>query len=87
MTKIINKPIRMCVACRNRYSQNTLIRIICSNGELKSFEGTGRSFYLCDVCINNEKKLTKSLMRQCRTSDKNKLMNKLKEIITDDRKS
>jgi len=26
-------------------------------------------------------------MRQCRSSDKDKLMNKLKEIIADDRKS
>ena len=87
MAKIINKPIRMCVACRERYSQDTLFRIICSDGELKLFKGIGRSFYLCDICINNEKKLIKSLMRQCRTSDKNKLMNRLKEIITDDRKS
>jgi predicted RNA-binding protein YlxR (DUF448 family) len=87
MAKIISKPTRMCVVCRERYSQSTLIRIICSNGELKPFKGIGRSFYLCDICINNEKKLTKSLMRQCKTSDKNKLMIRLKEIITDDRKS
>jgi len=49
------------------------------------FCGVGRSFYLCKNCMGDEKKLVKSLMRQCRSGDKNKLMNKLKEIITDDR--
>lgn len=47
--------------------------------------GSGRSFYLCKVCLDDEKKLTKSLMRQCRSSDKERLTNRLKEIIADDR--
>ena len=85
MEKIINKPIRMCVACRERYSQNTLVRIICSDGELKLFKGIGRSFYLCYTCLSQDKKVIKTLMRQCKGGDKDKYMNKLKEIITDDR--
>ncbi len=49
--------------------------------------GNGRSFYLCKDCISQEKKVLKALMRQCKSGDKDRLMNKLKEIIPDDRKS
>jgi len=78
-------PTRMCVSCRERHNQNTLLRLQCKDASVESFNGTGRSFYLCKVCLDNEKKLTKSLMRQCRSSDKERLTNRLKEIITDDR--
>jgi len=85
MTKKIHLPIRMCVSCRKKDSQNNLVRLQCKEGELDCFNGRGRSFYLCNECLLNEKKLSKSLMRQCRSNKKDKLMNKLKEIITDDR--
>ena len=85
MAKIFYKPTRMCISCRERDSQNNLFRLRCQDGELMPFCGVGRSFYLCKNCMGEEKKLVKSLMRQCRSGDKNKLMNKLKEIITDDR--
>ncbi len=78
-------PTRMCVSCRDRHEQNTLLRLQCKAGSLESFNGTGRSFYLCKVCLDNEKRVAKSLMRQCRTSEKERLTNRLKEIITDDR--
>jgi len=78
-------PTRMCVSCRNRDTQNALLRLQCKDGSLESFHGTGRSFYICKVCLNDEKRVAKSLMRQCRTSEKERLTNRLKEIITDDR--
>ncbi len=87
MAKKFHQPTRMCVSCRGRYPQNELLRLQCENGELSSFKQVGRSFYLCQSCLNEEKKLQKSLMRHCRSGQKDKLMNKLKEIITDDRKS
>ena len=87
MAKIFNKPTRMCIVCRQRGPQDTFVRLICLNTEIKLYEGSGRSFYLCKICLENEKKLAKALMRQCKTSEKDKLMNRLKEIITDDRKS
>ncbi|WP_457749170.1 DUF448 domain-containing protein [Sulfurimonas sp.] len=77
----------MCVSCRTRTPQDDLLRLQCLNGELSSFDGIGRSFYLCQSCLSENKKLFRALMRQCKSSDKDKLMNKLKEIITDDRKS
>jgi len=87
MAKNFHIPIRMCVSCRNRYEQNTLLRLQCIDGSLESFNGNSRSFYICKLCLEEDKKTTKSLMRQCRSSDKEKLINRLKEIITDGRKS
>jgi predicted RNA-binding protein YlxR (DUF448 family) len=54
---------------------------------LKQFGSTGRSFYLCKICLIDEKKMIKSLMKKCRSGDKEKFTNKLKEIIVNDRKS
>ena len=87
MAKKFHQPTRMCVSCREKDIQNKLHRLICKDGELTPFYGVGRSFYLCQSCLNEDKKIIRALMRQCRGGDKDKLMNKLKEIITDDRKS
>jgi len=85
MAKNFHQPTRMCLSCRERDIQSSLLRLCCSDGELSSFDGSGRSFYFCQDCLNDDKKISKSLMRQCRSGDREKLMNKLKEIITDDR--
>ena len=87
MTKIIHQPIRMCVSCRDRKTQSKLLRLQYLDGSLEKFTGNGRSFYICENCLAEDKKLSKALMRQCRSGDKDKFMNRLKEIITDDRKS
>jgi len=87
MAKKFHQPMRMCVSCRSRQPQCNLTRLRCEDGELSSYKKVGRSFYLCQSCLDEEKKLQKALMRQCRSGQKDKLMNKLKEIITDDRKS
>jgi predicted RNA-binding protein YlxR (DUF448 family) len=87
MAKNFHQPTRMCLSCRERDIKSKLYRAQCSNGELSAFGGYGRSFYICHACLENDKKLSRALMRQCRSSQKDKLMNKLKEIITDDRKS
>jgi predicted RNA-binding protein YlxR (DUF448 family) len=85
MAKKFHLPTRMCVSCRTKDIQSSFLRLQCRDGELESFTGFGRSFYLCKDCLNDEKKLTRALMRQCRSNEKDKFMNKLKEIITDDR--
>jgi len=87
MAKNIKLPIRMCISCRNRHEQKFLVRLQCTEGSLKAFHKNGRSFYICRLCLDNEKKVIKSLMRQCKSGDKDKLRNRLKEIITDDRES
>ena len=87
MAKKFHLPIRMCVSCRDRQEQKLLVRLQCNEGSLKAFTDNGRSFYICQMCLSNEKKLIKALMRQCKSGDKDRLTNRLKEIITDDRKS
>jgi len=87
MAKKLHLPTRMCVACRTKDSQSNLLRVQCKEGEIESFVGDGRSFYFCDDCLSQEKKIVKALMRQCRGGDRDKYMNKLKEIIVDERKS
>ena len=87
MAKQKYQPTRMCVVCRKRLTQKSLLRLQCYEGELKSFSGVGRSFYLCQECLNDDKKTQKSLMRICKTGEKEKLLNKLKEIVAYERKS
>jgi len=87
MAKKLHLPTRMCVSCRERESQGKLLRLQCIDGSIELFSKVGRSFYLCENCLTQEKKVVKALMRQCRGGDRDKFMNKLKEIITDDRKS
>ncbi len=52
-----SQPIRMCIACRSRHPQSTLIRLRQDDKEILAFDGKGRSFYLCVDCIENEKNL------------------------------
>jgi len=81
MAKEFYLPTRMCVSCRERDTQNNLLRLQCIEGSIEVFQKSGRSFYLCNNCLCQEKKVIKALMRQCRGGDKDKFMNKLKEII------
>jgi len=52
-----SQPIRMCITCRSRHLQNTLIRLRQVGKEVIAFDGKGRSFYLCSGCVKNEKKV------------------------------
>lgn len=84
MAKNISQPIRMCVVCRERFAQSTLIRLQCKDAKLESFSGNGRSFYICKNCIDS-KKVASKLAYHCRTKAIDALMNQLKEIVIDDR--
>ncbi len=87
MAKKFNQPLRMCISCRIRDMQINLLRLQCLESQLSLFRGEGRSFYICEICLKDEKKALKAIMRQCKSSDRDKFSNILKEIITDDRKS
>ena len=76
--KIIVKQIRTCISCRNRFPQRELLRLQCINKVLVKFTNIGRSFYLCEECVLNEKKTVKTLYRQCK--NKADYENQLKEI-------
>ncbi len=87
MAPIVNYPQRMCVACRERFAQKALLRLRCEQQHLSSYSGSGRSFYLCFECVENEKKVTRALARVCKSGDMQYLSTQLKEIIADVRQS
>ncbi|CAA6819378.1 MAG: Unknown protein [uncultured Sulfurovum sp.] len=52
-----SQPIRMCIACRSKQPQNTLVRFKHEGKLIVASNGFGRSFYLCQHCMENEKKV------------------------------
>lgn len=84
MAKKFNQPLRMCISCRERDFQNNLVRLQCLDSQVSLFRGSGRSFYICKICLKDDKKALKALMRQCRSGNRDKFSNILKEIITDE---
>jgi predicted RNA-binding protein YlxR (DUF448 family) len=87
MAPNVKYPQRMCVACRGRFEQKTLFRLQCKEQHLSYHSGFGRSFYLCPICMEDEKKVTRSLARVCKSGDMKYLSTQLKEIIADVRQS
>jgi len=61
--------IRTCVVCRLKFSQKLLNRLQCIDKKLIPYSGMGRSFYICDDCLKDEKKTEKSLYRACKNKD------------------
>ena len=81
----LKKPLRMCIVCRGRFEKENLLQLQCKDKKLVSFTGNGRSFYLCEACLdeNSEsgrKKLEKSLFKECKNKDE--YIVQLKEILT-----
>jgi len=58
-----NNPIRMCITCRKRESQKTLIRLQLIDSRIVVYRGFGRSIYLCKECSLNEKKINGMVKR------------------------
>ncbi len=50
-------PIRMCIACRNREYQHTLIRVQFENTQIIPYRGYGRSSYICQACSRDAKRI------------------------------
>jgi predicted RNA-binding protein YlxR (DUF448 family) len=76
-----SQPTRMCIACRSRQPQNTLIRLKQEDKEIVEFDGKGRSFYLCDICVKNDKKI-KGLVKRFK-QDEERLIKLLKKLTAD----
>jgi len=74
-----SQPIRMCISCRDRYPQKSLIRLKLEGKDVVVFDGKGRSFYLCDICSKNEKKI-KGLVKRFK-QDEEQFTKLLKELI------
>jgi len=86
MARNLHIPTRMCIQCRERMAQNVLMRLQCKDKQIQTFDGMGRSLYVCRTCIENPK-LVKHLMGRCKSGKDslNNISNILKELIADDR--
>jgi predicted RNA-binding protein YlxR (DUF448 family) len=73
------RPIRMCIACRRRFPQDSLIRLKQEGNAIVVHDGVGRSFYICSECARNEKK-RRGLLKRFRQKDE-RLIELLKELI------
>jgi len=73
------QPIRMCISCRSRYPQKSLIRLKLEGSDIIAYDGRGRSFYLCNVCSVNEKKI-KGLTKRFK-QDSERFVKLLKELV------
>jgi len=60
-------PTRMCINCRARFAQPSLIRLQYIDAMLISFSKSGRSFYLCRKCLT-EKSLQKKISQTLKIS-------------------
>jgi predicted RNA-binding protein YlxR (DUF448 family) len=77
--------IRTCVVCKKKYPQKLLNRLQCKEKKLIPFSKVGRSFYLCNGCLEDENKLEKALYRSCKNKDK--YIVQLREILANGRQS
>ncbi len=73
------QPIRMCISCRSRHPQTSLIRLKLEGNDVIAHNGRGRSFYLCDKCGVNEKKI-KGLTKRFK-QDEERFVKLLKELV------
>jgi predicted RNA-binding protein YlxR (DUF448 family) len=55
--KKLQPPIRMCLSCRTRYPQHSLIRLKEEDKRVVISNGKGRSFYVCSMCATDTKKI------------------------------
>ena len=74
-----SQPVRMCISCRSRHPQNSLIRLKQVGQDVMASDGKGRSFYLCEACVKNEKKI-KGLTKRFK-QDEERFVKLLKELI------
>jgi len=73
-----SQPIRMCISCRSRHPQNSLIRLREEAKLVVEYSGKGRSFYLCSSCVQNEKKV-KGLVKRFK-QDAERFVKLLREL-------
>ncbi|CBG39438.1 DUF448 domain-containing protein [Helicobacter mustelae] len=72
--------LRMCVSCRERFLQKSLIRLKFEDDALVFFDGFGRSFYLCSSCLEKEKVFQSLLKVKQAPKDRGKIQFGIQEI-------
>lgn len=74
------KTQRMCVVCRQKFLQSTMMRLCEEDERIEVFCGFGRSFYLCKECAEKPKSVERILKSRKLNTQENQ--HQLKEIIT-----
>ena len=74
-----SQPIRMCISCRDRKPQSSMLRLKMDDKDIIAYDGSGRSFYLCDVCSKNQKKI-KGLIKRFK-QDEERFFKLLEELM------
>nr|WP_289413083.1 DUF448 domain-containing protein [Sulfurovum zhangzhouensis] len=69
----------MCISCRDRQPQSSLLRLKIADKDITAYDGSGRSFYLCDVCSKNQKKI-KGLIKRFK-QDEERFFKLLEELM------
>ena len=80
----MSQPIRMCINCRKRMEQHSLVRLQCIDGEVRPFhQNSGRSFYICHNCLE-DKKIVRKIVKICPNSEfqRQDLLKLVEEIIS-----
>ncbi len=72
----------MCIVCRQRFTQESLLRLQCQDRLITPYQHQGRSFYLCYSCCEH-KNSAKALAKQCKSGELEYLMKQLKELAID----
>lgn len=72
--------IRMCIVCRNRFAQSSLLRLQIKDNRLINFTNTGRSFYLCDDCVGS-KNCINTICKINKTKNNDTINLTFKEIV------
>ncbi len=76
---------RMCIGCRGKYPQKYLYRFQEKDGKLVGYTKSGRSFYICNQCISQEKKrLIKILNCKFKIKQPSDILHFCKESDTDE---
>lgn len=57
-----NNPIRTCVSCKLKAPQPILKRYRVVRSVLECGKGEGRSFYLCEECLQKDEKVLKKII-------------------------
>lgn len=84
MPKSTHTPIRMCIVCKTRFSQDILNRFFLDQATITRHKCNGRSFYICNECLKKDIKiLKKPLGRYLKNLDKCNL----KEILLNGERS
>ena len=71
--------IRMCVCCKRRFSQDSLLRLQIKDGILSLYTMRGRSFYICYTCLL-QTKITNKICKIFKINNDEEVVNFFKEI-------